>query len=199
MYEGPWQVLHVTANHEKKIAQHLAIRSLDHYLPLYSERSRWSDRYVTLERPLFTGYLFVRCPAQDRLTVISVPGVLRLLGDSISATVSSEEIARIREGLASGCLLRPHYDLPIGTRVRVRRGIFEGAEGIVSEIRHRCKVILTLSVVRQCFSLEVDRDDIDILRGEVHKAAFAASQSSHRRSFPAEPSGLAARPLANPI
>lgn len=199
MYDGLWQVLHVTANHEKKVAQHLATRSVDHYLPLYTERSRWSDRYVTLERPLFLGYVFVRCSSQARLSVISVPGALRLLGDSGSAMVSSDEIARIREGLASGCLLRPHFDLPIGTGVRVRRGIFEGAEGVVSEIRRRCKVVLTLSVVKQCFSLEVDREDIDILRAEAGRRGFPAPNDSQRRSFHESRDGFATRPLANPF
>lgn len=163
MHESPWQVLQVTANHEKKVARHLTVRSLEHYLPLYTERSRWSDRLVTLERPLFAGYVFVRFTPQTRLSLISAPGVIRLLGDSTGATVSSEEIDRIRQGLASGCLMRPHVDLPVGTPVRVRRGVFEGAEGVVSEIRQRCKVVLTLSAVNQSFSLEVDRDDIEVL------------------------------------
>jgi transcription antitermination factor NusG len=174
MHEKPWHVLHVIANHEKKVAQHLTIRSLEHYLPLYTERSRWSDRFVTLERPLFAGYVFVRFSPQDRLPVISTPGVIRLIGESSNSKVSSEEIERIQRGLAAGCLLRPHFDLPVGTPVRVRKGAFEGAEGVVSEIRHRCKVILTLSAVKQCFTLEVDRDDIEVLEGALKRDNYAS-------------------------
>lgn len=164
MQEGPWRVLHVVANHEKKVAQHLSVRSVEHYLPLYTERSRWSDRSVVLERPLFLGYVFVRFSPQSRLPVISTPGVIRLLGDCEHDTVSAEEINRIREGLASGCLLRPHSNVSIGTRVKVRGGIFEGVEGVVTELRHRCKVIITLAAVKQSFSLELDREDIDFLQ-----------------------------------
>jgi transcription antitermination factor NusG len=174
MFEGPWHVLHVNANHEKKVAQHLSVRSLEHYLPLYPDRSRWSDRYVTLERPLFVGYVFVRYSPQTRLSLISTPGVIRLLGDSTSTAVRPEEIERIREGLAKGCLLRPHFDLPAGTPVRVRRGVFEGAEGVVAEIRQRCKVVMTLSAVKQCFSLEIDRDDIEVIRNMPPDRARAA-------------------------
>lgn len=163
MFEGPWHVLHVIANHEKKVAQRLSVRSLEHYLPLYAERSRWSDRYVTLERPLFVGYVFVRYSPQTRLSLISTPGVIRLLGEWTNTVVRREEIERIREGLAHGCLLRPHSHLPVGTPVRVRRGIFEGAEGAVAEIRQRCKVVMTLSAVKQCFSLEIERDDIEVI------------------------------------
>jgi transcription antitermination factor NusG len=164
MSQSPWHVLFVIANHEKKLAQHLAVRSVEHYLPLYTDRSRWSDRWVNVERPLFVGYVFVRYSSQTRLSVVSTPGVVRLLGDSTNDTVSSDEIERIRQGLASGCLLRPHFDLPVGTPVRVRRGVFEGTEGVVSELRQRCKIVMTLSCIRQSFSLEVDRNDIEILR-----------------------------------
>lgn len=172
MAQGPWHVLHVVANHEKKVAQHLTVRSLEHYLPLYSERSRWSDRSVMLERPLFVGYVFVRCSPQTRLSAISTPGVIRLLDDPITGVVSSEEINLIREGLASGCLLRPYLDLPAGTSVRVRTGVFAGAEGVVSAIRQRCKVVMTLSAVSQSFSLEVDRDDVEVLFGASSKMRF---------------------------
>ena len=174
MNQSSWHVLFVVAKHEKKIVQHLSVRRVEHYLPLYTERSRWSDRWVVVERPLFVGYVFVRY--QNKLSVISVPGVVRLLGDSANDTVSSDEIDRIREGLASGCLLRPHFDLPVGTPVRVRRGVFEGTEGVVAEIRQRCKVVMALSCIRQCFSLEVDREDIEILCAAEVRTDFTHAQ-----------------------
>lgn len=191
MLEGSWHVLHVTANHEKKVAQHLSVRSLEHYLPVYPERSRWSDRYVTLERPLFMGYIFVRYTPQNRLSLVSTPGVIRLLGDSSSAMVSTEEIERIREGLADGCLLRPHFDIPVGTPVRVRRGVFEGAEGIVTEMRQRCKVIMTLSAVSQSFSLEIDRGDVDIIGKSSLKSGFLPRAFSSQRDPDRAPGILA--------
>ncbi len=80
MQSSPWNVLHVITNHEKRVAKHLGVRSVEHYLPLYSERVKWTDRTVVTERPLFSGYVFVRYSAETRLSVISTPGVLRILG-----------------------------------------------------------------------------------------------------------------------
>ena len=137
MFDSPWRVLHVVANHEKRVAQHLGARSLEHYLPLYAVRSKWTDRTVNLKRPLFAGYVFVRFPGEARISVVSTPGVLRLLGNGVGETVSTAEIERIREGLAGGYILRPHPAVSIGERVRVHRGVFEGVEGIVTELRHR--------------------------------------------------------------
>ncbi len=161
MYEGPWHVVHVIANHEKRVAQHLAVRSVEHYLPLYRTRSQWTDRCVQLERPLFAGYVFVRFSPRERLSVISAPGVLHLLGDSAGSEVSCAELDRIRQALASGYTLLPHAWLEVGTRVRVHGGVFDGVNGVVSELRRQCSVIIEVAAIRQCFSLEVAIDQVE--------------------------------------
>ncbi len=169
MHGGPWHVLHVSSNHEKRVAKHLSVRSVEHYLPLYSERVQWTDRTRITERPLFTGYVFTRFSPQDRISVISTPGVLRLLGEGEKDMVSSEELDRIQTALASGMILRPHLGVSVGTSVRIRCGAFAGVEGIVTEIRHRCKVIINLSAARQSFLLEAPLDDLDVLSAPLPK------------------------------
>jgi transcription antitermination factor NusG len=158
-----WHVLHVVPNHEKKVAVHLLHRSVEHFLPLYSERSRWSDRSVTLERPLFPGYVFVRLTRELKLLVISSPGVLRILGRNGSEVVGGEEVERIRTAIAAGFVLRPHPPITVGTRVRVSNGVFAGTEGMVIELRSNCKVIISMSAVNQCYSLETDIGNLQIL------------------------------------
>jgi len=174
MQSSSWHVLHVLSNHEKRVAQHLVVRSVEHYLPLYSERVRWTDRTVVAERPLFSGYVFVRFTPNDRISVISTPGVLRVLGDQSCDMVRDDELAQIRTGLASGLPLRPYLGVTVGTKVRVRHGVFAGVEGVVTELRKQCRVILTLAAVRQSFSLEAGLDELDILSKPAHKAGLAA-------------------------
>ena len=163
MHGNPWHVLHVLSNHEKKVAQHLQVRCVEYYLPLYREKVRWSDRTVVAERPLFSGYVFARFDYQYRIPVISTPGVLRLLGDQKSDLVDDEELAKIRTGLAQGLILRPHPTITVGTRVQIREGVFAGVEGVVSELRQQCKVIIALAAVRQCFSIEAHIDELQVL------------------------------------
>jgi transcription antitermination factor NusG len=163
MDSSSWHVLHVLSNHEKRVAQHLDVRSVEHYLPLYTERVKWTDRTVATERPLFSGYVFVRSVFRNRFTIISTPGVLRLLGDGEKDMVSCAELDKIRDGLSSGLLLRPHSEVLVGTRVRVRGGVFAGAAGVVTELRRQCKVIISLSAIRQSFSLEVELDDLELI------------------------------------
>lgn len=163
MSNEPWRVLQVVANHEKRVASQLAVRSLEHYLPVYTERSRWTDRTVVLERPLFPGYVFVRYGPDTRISVLSAPGVLKLLGDSKTGMVSCIEVDRIRDALASGCVLKSHSGISAGMRVRVCRGVFREVEGVVTELRRDCNVIIALSAVQQFFSLQVDLRDIEVL------------------------------------
>ena len=163
MGENPWHVLHVIANHEKRVAQHLAARSVEHYLPLYRERSQWSDRVVQLERPLFVGYVFLRFSPRQRLSVVSIPSALHLLGNSGTEGVSAEEVERIRMGLVGGYALRPHPSLDVGIEVRVRGGVFDGVKGIVTEMRRKCSIVIGVSAVHQSFSLEVGIDQVELV------------------------------------
>ena len=161
--EDRWHVLHVIANYEKKAASHLEARGVEYFLPLYKEKSQWSDRSVTLERPLFPGYLFLRFPPQARNSVITIPGALKLLGTNGTETIDDAEVARIREGLKNGYVLKPHPPIGAGTRVRVCRGIFEGVEGVVTEMRRNLSVVIALSGGGQFYSLETAIGDVEVL------------------------------------
>lgn len=165
--DRPWQVLQVRSNFEKRVAQHLVARAVDYYLPLYKERVKWTDRTVVTERPLFSGYVFVRFQHESRIAVLSSPGVVRSLGDGEGNLVSCVELDKIRRGLAGGLLLRPHSNVSVGARVRICSGVFEGVEGVVTALRQQCKVIIALAAVQQCFSLEVELENIEVLKKSV--------------------------------
>ena len=165
--EVPWRALQVMTNHEKRVAQRLTARSLDFYLPLYMQMSKWTDRTVRLERPLFPGYVFIRFFPSERLSVVSTPGVLHVVGSGLGETIPVVEIEKIRSALAQGMSLRPHRNIAAGMRVRITSGIFEGATGIVTELRQQCRVVIALSGVDQCFSLDARIDEIEVIeRGD---------------------------------
>ena len=77
-----WYVACTNANHEKRVAEQLTRRSVEHFLPLYEVARRWKDRRVHLQIPLFPGYVFVRLALRDRLQVLQVPGIANLVGFS---------------------------------------------------------------------------------------------------------------------
>src|SRR5271165_6388224 len=78
--EVRWYAAYTSANHEKRVATQLKERAVEHFLPLYESVRRWKDRRMKLQMPLFPGYVFVRLALRDRLQVLQVPGVAKLVG-----------------------------------------------------------------------------------------------------------------------
>ena len=98
-----WYVLFVRTNQEKRVAESLAARAVEHYLPCYSSIRKWKDRRIRLEIPLFPGYIFVRLPLLDKRNVLTVPNIVSLVGNSRGAAeMAEEEIQGIRRGLEQG-------------------------------------------------------------------------------------------------
>ena len=75
-----WYAVYTCARHEMRVAEQLSLRSVEHFLPVYSSIRHWTDRSKELQLPLFPGYLFVRIALRDRLQVLEIPSVARLVG-----------------------------------------------------------------------------------------------------------------------
>jgi transcription antitermination factor NusG len=162
-YEEPhWYVAHTSANHEKRVTQQLEERSVENFLPLYDSVRRWKDRRMKLQLPLFPGYVFVRLPLRERLKVLQVPGVARLISfNGQPAALPDREIEALRTGLAAQLRTEPHPYLTVGRRVRVKRGAFEGVEGILIRKKNACRVVLSLDLIMRSVSVEVDASDLE--------------------------------------
>jgi transcription antitermination factor NusG len=147
----------VQSNHEKRVAEQLARRSIEHFLPIYQTVRQWKDRRVRLDFPLFPGYVFVRLVLRDRLRVLQAPGVVRLVGFNGTPTPLSErEIESIRTSLASGVRAEPYPYLTVGQRVRITDGPFQGLEGILSRKKNRVRVVISLELIMRSISIEID-------------------------------------------
>jgi transcription termination/antitermination protein NusG len=159
--EPHWYAAYTCANHEKRVAEQMRERSVDHFLPQYRAMRRWKDRRVQLDLPLFPGYVFVRVSLGERLRVLQVPSVVRLVSfGGRPVALPDEQMTRLREGLASKMQAGPHPYLTVGRRVRILRGALAGLEGILVRLRGSVRVVLTLELILRSISVEVDAADI---------------------------------------
>src|SRR5215467_7020856 len=78
--EPHWYAAYTCANHEKRVAEQLIERAVEHFLPQYESVRRWKDRRVKLQLPLFPGYVFVRLELRNQIRVLQIPSVVRLVG-----------------------------------------------------------------------------------------------------------------------
>jgi hypothetical protein len=98
-----WNAIYVRHNHEKAASRFLTAHGVDHYLPLYSEPSVWSNRQKrVVERPVFPGYLFVCFAPEQSWKVLMAPGVVCLASETDLGAMTSAEIALLREAVACG-------------------------------------------------------------------------------------------------
>src|SRR5262249_37834421 len=75
--ESPdWYALQIRARFERRVNQ-LLNRDPQTLVPVARERRRWTDRYETVELPMFPGYVFVRAVLKpsDRLAILQSSGV----------------------------------------------------------------------------------------------------------------------------
>ena len=156
-----WYATYTSANHEKSVADQLAVRQVEHFLPLYDSVRRWKDRRVKLQLPLFPGYVFVRLALRDRLAVQQIPGVARLVGfNGRPASLPSEEIEALRSALGHGVSAEPHPFLTLGRRVRIEAGPLAGREGILIRRKGAFRIVLSIDLIQRSIMVDVDLADV---------------------------------------
>lgn len=159
--EQHWYAAYTCANHEKRVAAELGMREVEHFLPLYSSIRRWKDRRVSLDLPLFPGYVFVRLALRERLRVVQIPSVVRLVGfNGLPAALPDGEVEILRSGLCQSLRAEPHPFLTVGRRVRITGGPFAGLEGVLKRRKRGLRVIVSLNLIQQSVAVELDEADL---------------------------------------
>jgi transcription antitermination factor NusG len=157
-----WFTVYTCANHEKTVAKCLHARCVEHFLPTYTSVARWKDRRVKLDLPLFPGYMFVRLQTTERLRVMEVPGVVRLVGfNGQPYPVPDAEIESLRTGIQNALRFAPHPYLNVGSRVRVKHGPLEGIEGILLRRKNVHRIVVSLHVIARSAAVEIDVADVE--------------------------------------
>lgn len=161
--EPRWYAAYTSANHEKRVAEQLTVREVEHFLPTYSSVRRWKDRRVKLAMPLFPGYVFVRLALRDRLPVLQIPGLARLVGFNGTPTeLPDEEIEGLRRGLTAGVRAEPHPFLTVGRRVSVVRGPLAGLQGILVRRKKQARFVVSVELIMRSVAVEIDEADLEV-------------------------------------
>jgi transcription antitermination factor NusG len=157
-----WYAVHTSPRHEKRVAEYLSQKDVENFLPLFKTVRKWKNGVrAEVEFPLFPGYLFTRIPLQERLRVLELPSVVRLVGfNSIPIAVSAEEIETLRSGLH--CLqAEPHPYLTIGDRVRIVSGPMAGLQGILIRTKQDLRVVLSIDLIMRSIAVEVELSEVE--------------------------------------
>lgn len=153
----PWFALEVKSRSENSVALHLRARGYECFLPKYKSRRKWSDRIKHVELPLFPGYLFSRVNVEDRLPVLTTPGVIQIVGSGRTPIpIRENEIHTVQTVVDSGVASQPWPFVQIGDRVRMEQGPLLGLEGILLQHKGSHRIVVSVSLLQRSIALEVD-------------------------------------------
>ena len=157
-----WFAAYTTTRHEKAVSEHLAMRNIEAFLPLYKAQRLWKNGCkMNLELPLFPSYVFARVPARERVRVLEVPGVLSLVSAAgRPVPLPEEDIQALRSSLPF-IKCEPHPYLKVGERVRIKSGTLEGMEGILLRKKGLLRVVLSLDLIMKSVAVEVDAENVE--------------------------------------
>lgn len=156
-----WFAIWTRSRHEALVRDQLTGRGIESFLPTVSRWSRWKDRRKRVEWPLFPGYCFARLSPASSLAARSCTGAVGLVSSAgRPAVVADEEIASLQALVSSGFESDPCPFIAEGDMVEVVWGPLRGVVGRLVRKGDRARVLLSVSLIAQAVSVEVDAADV---------------------------------------
>jgi transcription antitermination factor NusG len=153
------------ARHEMAVAKLLSVFDYQYFVPTYQSRRRWSDRYKTVEAPLFPGYIFCRIEKGIVGGILRTPGVIRVVGfNRTISQISDAEVSALQQMTASGREINPVEYFNLGSKVRVTKGPLLGLVGILISRHNRYELVLSVELLMKSASVIVDASEVEEVR-----------------------------------
>jgi len=174
-----WYAAYTKHQHEKRAAEYFSNNGFEVFLPLYVSAHRWKDRTQMVTLPLFPCYVFLKTSLERKLEILRTPGVFGLVGNGGRAvSISDGDVDVVRRVTESRARIEPHPYLNCGDRVRVRVGPLAGAEGILTRLKNRYRVVVSIELLQKAVAVEVD---LSVLERSSARRNVAVSSSASQQ------------------
>jgi transcription antitermination factor NusG len=157
-----WFAVFTVPQNERSVVKHLDTRRFESYLPTCESVSVWKNRQrVKISRPLFPAYVFARIDPSERSSILRVPGVLRIVGNSSGPIpIPASEIEFLRSDFCRH-RIEPYRELVVGEKVRIKSGSMQGVEGTLVRKKSSLRFVLSLELINQHAAVEVAADELE--------------------------------------
>jgi len=156
-----WYVLHTRSRQEKAVADHLAARNVEYFLPLARQVRFYGKRKAAVDLPIFPNYVFLCGEIEDAynadrngrlVNILSVADQERLVW----------ELGNVRKAIKAQMTLDTCPHLHEGMCVEVRSGPMGGLQGVVDKrCRQLNRLVLQVDMLGRAVSVEVDASLLD--------------------------------------
>lgn len=158
-FHGLWLAIQVRTKRELATAGLLATKGYEHFVPLYLPARKSVHRAAKV--PLFPGYIFCRFDSQLREPIVTTPGVLRIVGNSVSPLpVDEHEIESLKIVCGSGFRAKPIPLPEVGAPVIIRDGPLKGVRGSIMSHRKGFRLVISISMMHRSVLVESQASDI---------------------------------------
>ena len=162
--EPRWYALKTRSRHEKTVNDKLQLKGIESFLPLCTTYKNWSDRKKKVSSPLFSCYLFVKIALKDRFSVLQTDGAVNLISfNGIPAPIPDHQIDTVRQILEENISIQRADYFTKGQKVEVTHGLFKGIQGIVQETKDKSRLIISIDVIQQAISMDIDASKLKII------------------------------------
>jgi len=146
-----WYALQVRQKQERTVCTLLSDKGYVSYAPTYKSTV------------LFPGYVFC-CfdyEARDRVrnggSVVTTPGVIRILGGIYPTPIPAEEMEAIRLGLAVSLKPEP-WPFQCGQKVKIDSGPLKGISGIVIRSDGKQRLVLSIDLLQRSVAATIEAE-----------------------------------------
>jgi transcription antitermination factor NusG len=160
-----WFALQTRYRFEKKVAEQLARKGLEAFLPLRRENHAWSDRNRVVSIPLFPGYAFVRSAHSlaARLLVLQTAGVMGFVSFAgAAAIVPQKQIEDLQLLLAEKVPFSLYPFAQVGQRIKIRGGCLDGVEGLLVQ-RDKNKLVISMEAIQRSLAVEIHGYEVELI------------------------------------
>ncbi len=166
--DDEWFVIHIKPRWEKKFAHYCFLQKVNYYLPLQESVRVYNKRKVVFTKPLFSGYIFVKCSCQDKSLLFRSGCIVRFIKVPDERELLTD-LNNIYESLTRKLPIEHHTYVKEGYQVRITKGPYIGIEGIVIDADDPSEVIVGIHLIQQAICLQVDPSQIELVSRTVQQ------------------------------
>jgi len=153
-----WFALQVHTGREKWVASYLESWNFNQLILLQKELRQWSDRRKFIDTPVFPGYVFCEFDLEKRSSVLSAPGVLRVVGHGKTPVpIADEEIKALQKLVKAACPVQRWPYLREGDLIRIEGGSLNGLTGCFVRVKNDCRIVVSVTLLQRSVAVEVDQ------------------------------------------
>ncbi len=160
-----WYAVRTRPRWEKKVAEYLTNKGVDHYCPLNKVLRQWSDRKKVILDPVFKGYVFVRPEKDRKWELTTIPGILNYVyRQGKPAEIRESEILLIKKFLNEFSDVT--VDQPViatNSTVRITQGVMMNYQGMVLEVQGN-RAIVRIETLDIQLSAQFDKKHLEVIR-----------------------------------